>query len=211
MGYRVITASEVEVDSKAHKKHNNGTPTEPVAEPSEQPVADISPNLPEQLRNKISELEVQLKEKDNKYLYLYAEFENFKKRQAKERSDLIKFGWEPVARELLQIIDNLERAYSHIPPGTDKSLIQGLEMTLTHFRSTLERQGIQPIDTINKPFDPNLHEALGSEPSSEEQGTITQEQLKGYTLHGRLLRPAGVIVSQGAQTAPKDNGKASET
>src|SRR3954451_21578175 len=83
---------------------------------------------------KIAELEAQLKEKDAKYLYLYAEFENYKKRAIKERSDLIKYGWENAARELLMVIDNLERALEHMPPTTDKALVQGLYMVINQFK-----------------------------------------------------------------------------
>lgn len=146
---------------------------------------------------KIQELEAQAKEKDQKYLYLYAEFENYKKRAIKERSDAMKFGWENVARELLQVVDNLERALSHVPPGTDGNLITGLNMTLSQFRSALQKQGVQTIETKNQPFNPEFHDAVGQEPSELPSGTITQEQLKGYTMHGRLLRPASVVVSSG--------------
>ena len=146
---------------------------------------------------KLQELEAAVKEKEQKYLYLYADFENYKKRTVKERSDLIKFGWEPIARDLLQVIDNLERAVHHAGPSTDKNLVEGLKMVLSHFHSILQRQGIEKIGTSDKPFDPNLHEAVGEEASSEPQGSIVKEELKGYTLHGRLLRPARVIVSAG--------------
>jgi molecular chaperone GrpE len=144
-----------------------------------------------------AELEAQLKEKDSKYLYLYAEFENYKKRAVKERSDAMKFGWESVARDLLQVTDNLERGLAHAPAGTDKNLMEGLNMTLNQFRSTLQKQGVQQIQTLGQPFNPEFHDAVGQEPSDKPAGTITQEQLKGYTLHGRLLRPASVIVSMG--------------
>jgi molecular chaperone GrpE len=146
---------------------------------------------------KIQELESQLKDKDQKYVYLYAEFENFKKRAVKERSDAMKFGWENVARDLIDVIDNLERGLSHMPEGTDKNLAAGLNMTLTQFRSALQKQGVQLIDTKGQPFNPELHEAVAQEPSDQPEGMIVREQLRGYTLHGRLLRPASVVVSAG--------------
>lgn len=143
------------------------------------------------------ELENQVREAEKKYLYLYAEFENFKKRTLKERSDLLKFGWEALARDLLQVLDNLERALAHMPADTDKNFSQGLEMVMNQFKSTLERQGIRPIETADQAFDPNLHEAVGEEESDRPTGTIIREHLRGYTLHGRLLRPARVSVSGG--------------
>lgn len=152
-----------------------------------------------QLAAQVQELQAQLKDKESKYLYLYAEFENYKKRAVKERSDLLKYGWEGVAQDLLQVLDNLERALAHMPPTTDKSLADGLHMVVNQFHSTLAKQGVQPIECVQKPFDPNLHEAVGAEPSDLPQGTITKEHVRGYQLHGRLLRPARVTVSEGAR------------
>jgi molecular chaperone GrpE len=150
--------------------------------------------------NRIEELEAQLKEKDAKYLYLYAEFENFKKRAIKERSDLMKFGWETQARELLQVIDNLERALTHMPASTDKVLVDGLNMVIHQFRATLQKQGVERVESLDKPFDPNLHEAVAQEQSDAPAGTILKEHQGGYTLHGRLLRPSRVVVSSGKQS-----------
>ncbi len=144
-----------------------------------------------------AQLQTQLKEQEAKYLYLYAEFENFKKRMQKERVDLMKYGWEQVARDLLQVLDNLERAQTHLPPGTDKTLSEGLKMVVDQFKSTLQRQGLQTVESLAKPFDPNLHEAIAHENSDQPEGVIISELSRGYTLHGRLLRPARVTVSNG--------------
>ena len=148
----------------------------------------------------IAALEAQVKEKENKYLYLYAEFDNFKKRAIKERSDLIKFGWESVARNLLGVLDNMDRAVAHMPAGTDTVLKKGMEMIAEQFKNTMTKQGVQEIQTFNQVFDPNLHEAVTQENSDLPQGTIVKEHAKGYTLHGRLLRPAQVGVSSGKKT-----------
>ncbi len=158
------------------------------AQPQVQPSAEVK---------KIQDLEAQVKEKENKYLYLYADFENYKKRAIKERSDLVKFGWENVARELLNVADNLERALAHVPAGTDKNLADGLQMILSQFWSTMQKQGIQTIESVGKPFNPEFHEAVGQEPSDQPTGTITQDHQRGYLLHGRLLRPSQVVVSMG--------------
>lgn len=149
------------------------------------------------LQKKVEELEAQLKDKDAKYLYLYAEFENFKKRTIKERSDLMKFGWESQARELLQVIDNLERALAHMPASTDKTLTEGLHMVINQFKATLQKGGVERVAGIDSPFDPNLHEAVAQEPSEAPAGTILKEHQGGYTLHGRLLRPSRVVISSG--------------
>ncbi len=146
---------------------------------------------------KIQELEALVKEKESKYLYLYAEFENVKKRAVKERSDLIKFGWENVARELILVLDNFERALVHIPANTDKNLAEGLKMISSQFRSTLQKQGVQKVEILGKEFNPELAEALAQIPDEQPAGTVIKEELPGFTLHGRLLRPANVVVSSG--------------
>jgi molecular chaperone GrpE len=155
-----------------------------------------SPEL-EAAQKRIAELEAQLKEKESKYLYLYADFENFKKRAVKERSDLMKYGWEPIAYDLLEVLDNLERALAHLPPGTDKQLSSGLGLIANQFRTALTKQGVQQVPSLDQPFDPNFHEAVAHEPSDRPEGVVTQEHGRGYTLHGRLLRPARVTVSAG--------------
>lgn len=149
------------------------------------------------LEKRVAELEAQVKEKEGKYLYLYADFENSKKRAIKERSDLIKYGWENVARDLLQVVDNLDRAVEHIPTGTDANFAAGLKMIATQFKAAMQKQGVEEVSSVAKPFDPNLHEAVGQEPSEQPEGSISKELSKGYTLHGRLLRPARVLVSSG--------------
>lgn len=158
-----------------------------------QKAQNIAPDLQKQIQN----LESQVKEKESKYVYLYAEFENFKRRAVKERSDLMKYGWESIAKDLLQNVDDLERALGHVSSTTDRSLSEGLTMVLNQFKSTLQKQGVLPIECLNKEFDPNFHEAVGQEPSDLPSGTITREHSRGYTLHGRLLRASRVVLSTG--------------
>jgi molecular chaperone GrpE len=180
--------------------------TEPTQAQEGQPAGETfereSVSSVEDLKKRVEELEGQVKEKEQKDLYLYAEFDNFKKRAIKERSDLLKFGWEPVARELLQTIDNLERALTHMPPSTDKTLVEGLRLVMNQLKATLQKQGVSDIEAVHKAFDPNLHEAVAQEPSSEHpEGTVVREHMRGYTLHGRLLRPARVVISGGKESA----------
>jgi molecular chaperone GrpE len=143
-------------------------------------------------------LEAKAKEAEQKYLYLYAEFENFKKRSFKERQDIVKFGWEGVASELLGVLDNLDRALQFTKPeANDPNLIQGLQMVAQQFKTALEKNGVAPIQCMDREFSPELHEAVIEENSTKPKGTILQEHQKGYTLHGRLLRPSRVAVSNG--------------
>jgi molecular chaperone GrpE len=192
---------------KVHSHHQE-TNSDPFSSakspaPSEEPTPEATATslaegaMIEELRKRIESLENHAKDKENKYVYLYADFDNFKKRSIKERSDLIKFGWEPVARDLLRTVDNLERALEHVPSGTDKNFVSGIQMVLEELKSTLQKQGIERIESVKKDFDPNLHEAVGQEESDLPSGKIVREHSGGYTLHGRLLRPARVVISQG--------------
>lgn len=176
----------------------NSVPTENSAETD----AHSEPNALEIANQKLAE-------EKSKYLYLYADFENFKKRSIKERSELIKFGWESVAREILIILDNLDRALEHMPTTVDANWASGLKMVAEHFGATLQRQGVQKIDSLSKPFDPMVHEAVGQQPSETvAAGSVLKVVAEGYNLHGRLLRPAKVVVSSGL-TKDKSNPSSS--
>lgn len=144
-------------------------------------------------------LKIQLDEAQKKYLYLYAEFENFKKRQEKEYGEIRKYASESLIYELLGVVDNLELALNHTPGSDLNSLAQGLKMVLKLFSAALEKHGVKRVETIGRPFDPNFHEAVGQEIlEGKEEGVVLKEQSSGYTLHGRLLRPARVIVNKRA-------------
>jgi molecular chaperone GrpE (heat shock protein) len=145
----------------------------------------------------IAELEKKLKEAEQKHVYLYAEFENFKKRALREQQEMIKFGWKNVAANLLEVLDNFERALTFAKPDGDPDLVSGLKMVSQQFKSVLEKQGVTEIQTADQAFNPELHEAVGQIPSEKAAGVIVQEQQKGYTLHGRLLRPSRVLISTG--------------
>jgi len=169
-------------------------PSETTENTAETQAADLKSATPP---SPTEALEAALKEEKNKYLYLYAEFDNYKKRAVKERSDLMKFGWENIARDILGVVDNLDRAIEFMPPSVDTNFKAGIEMTASQFRTTLEKQGVAVISSDGVVFNPELHEAMGQEPSDAPSGTITKTLVKGYTLNGRLLRPAKVVLSAG--------------
>ncbi|MBI3543797.1 MAG: nucleotide exchange factor GrpE [Deltaproteobacteria bacterium] len=151
----------------------------------------------EPAKSETETLQEQLKESQNKYLYLYAEFDNFKKRVMKERSELIKFGHESFARELLQVTDNLDRALEHAKGNSDDALVTGIKMVSQQMKDTLGKFSVVPMTSVGQKFDPERHEAVGQEKVTDAQqdGTVVRELQKGYTLHGRLLRPARVVVA----------------
>ena len=154
---------------------------------------------------KIKELEKTIEEKDNeikelndKYLRLYAETENMRKRLEREKKDFLEYANESVLKDLLPIIDNMERAIEHSEQNSNiEDFIKGIELTLNSFLKVLEKYGVKPVDALHKPFDPNFHEAMQVQETDEfEPNTVVQQLQKGYTFKERLLRPALVIVSK---------------
>ena len=151
----------------------------------------------------LAEALAKLQEQEKKYLYLYAEFENYRRRMEKERLDYIKFGHEGFLRDLLQVQDNFERAVEHAKtfPAEKGSplaqIIQGIDMTRYQFSECLKAQGVTEVKSVGEKFSPQLHEAFGEEESSEkEPGVILKEHQRGYLLHGRLLRAARVVTAK---------------
>ncbi|MAV90865.1 MAG: nucleotide exchange factor GrpE [Bdellovibrionaceae bacterium] len=154
--------------------------------------------------NDTPDFEEQLKQAKQDYLYLAADFENYKKNAIKERSELVKFGNERVLRDLLEVMDNMERALiAHTGEETKESLASGVEMIVSEMRGLLQKFGVKEVNCEGKAFDPNMHEALSSEPTDKvPNGHITQVFKKAYTYNDRLLRPAQVVVA----TEPKEKG-----
>jgi molecular chaperone GrpE len=139
-----------------------------------------------------------------------AEMENTRKRLERERTDSVSFANESIIRELLPIVDNLERALEHAQKEAQvDSLTEGVSITLKAFRDTLSRFGCAPFEAHGMAFDPNFHEAVMQEESHEyPENTVLRELQKGYMLHNRLLRPAMVVVSKATAGAkPPTPGK----
>ncbi len=134
----------------------------------------------------------------DKLLRLHAEFENFKKRSIKERQQFFKFANEGLIRELINVLDNFERAFESANKMSDlKSLHQGVEMILKQIHQLLEKNGVKKIECLGKPFDPVQQEAIAHIESDEQpENTVVEEVQKGYLLEERLIRPAVVKVSK---------------
>lgn len=138
--------------------------------------------------------------------YLAAEFENYRKRVAREREAQAAFGNEQLLRAVLPFLDNLERAMAQAG-GSAESLLSGVRMTYGLFLSELRKFGLEQLPPQGGTFDPSLHEAIASVPSpGKPGGAILAEARRGYLLHGRLLRPAQVTV---AAAPPEEDGDAS--
>lgn len=143
------------------------------------------------------------------YLRARADLENYRKRSQREKEELARFANDNLLREILPVMDNLERALDHARQGAadNSGLVQGVEMTLNQFQRVLEKFGVTPIASLGVQFDPARHEALGQlESADQAPNTIVQELQKGYLLNDRLLRPAMVMVAKAPPTAAEQQG-----
>lgn len=150
-------------------------------------------------------LETELQESKDKHLRLAAEFENFKKRTIRERSESMKFSNERILKDFLSIVDNLDRALQHAKEGSEgESLVQGVELVHKQCIDLLTRFNVTTVDAVGAQFDPVVHQAVSQVETDEHpENTVADEFQKGYRLHDRLLRPAlvTVAVSKSAQSA----------
>ena len=138
-------------------------------------------------------------ELENKLLRLGAEFDNFKKRAERDKSEMAKYGTDQVLRAILPTLDNLDRALEHSKDGKDiMGIYEGIRITLEELLRGLERFGLKGIEAVGQSFDPTLHEAIALVDSDAHEGNeVVSEMQKGYTLHGRLLRPTQVVIAKG--------------
>ena len=135
-------------------------------------------------------------------LRVRAEAENFRKRMRREKDDFARFAREGFVRDLLPVKDNLERALTHAEDDSS-TIVDGVKLTLEQFDSIFKTMGVECIECLGSPFDPAFHEAMTQIESAEhEPNTVIDELQRGYQLHGRLLRPAMVVVSK-AKSAEK--------
>lgn len=174
------------------------------SEGSGQEVAQETPELDEGLDPKLEELRSQLAQKDqglahlkDRLLRLAAEFDNFKKRSRKERSDLVLFANEELIKQFLPVLDNFERALENgRQQAVPESFFKGIELIYNQASRTLERIGLKHIEVVGQSFDPNLHEAVMRDADSElPENTVVQEFRRGYSLNDKVIRQAMVSVS----------------
>ena len=183
-------AQELEGSTDAPRPADESTGAETESEPEPDPAAEAAAF-------------------QDQYLRVAAEFENFKRRSAKERQDLLNYGNESLVKELLSTVDNLERALGHgqaSEEGSDpKSILAGVELTHRALLQVLGKFGVSAVSAAGEAFDPQLHEAVGQLPSTEHAaGTIVDVLQKGYLLRDRLVRPALVVVSSKPEDSADD-------
>jgi len=139
----------------------------------------------------------------DRFLRVAADLENYKKRATRDMEELRKYANESLLRDLLSVMDNLERAVQSSDDGknNDSSIIEGVDMTLKERLKILEKNQVKAVVAAGRPFDPAFHQAFMTEESGEHpENTVLKELQKGYTLHNRLLRPAMVVVSKAKST-----------
>ena len=136
----------------------------------------------------------------DRFVRLTADFDNFRKRAARERADAVRYANEALVEKLLPVMDNLDaatNAANNAQSGSTESLRAGVAMVLTQLRGVLVEAGLEELDALNRPFDPTWQEALSQhETADAPEGNVVQQLRKGYKLRERLIRPASVIVAK---------------
>ena len=154
--------------------------------------------------------EEELKQTHDRMLRISADFENYKKRSAREISEFRKYANQGLLKEMLPVVDNLELAIKSTDGkrDIDKSLLEGLEITRKEILKVLEKFHVSPVTAIGKPFDPEFHEAVMRQESDDfPENTVVSEFQKGYLIHERLLRPAMVVVASPKTSAPEPDSE----
>jgi molecular chaperone GrpE len=182
-------------------KHHHDEPKKDIAKEKESPVAKEHPTaaIPP-LDDPESKLRDELAGAKDRSLRLQAELENYRKRASRELEDRLKYADMDILRDLLPVLDNIQRAVEHAEKSSDPAgLLEGFKMVGSQLQGVLECHQCKKIESLHVPFDPNLHHAISQMPSAEyPPNTIVLVSQEGYQLHDRVVRPSQVIVS----TAP---------
>lgn len=174
-------------DTKMNPEKNKHDTPEVVAE-------ELSPEA------RISQLEAEVTELNDKYLRAMAEFENFRKRSIAEKSDWIRLATQKLALEICDVVDNFERAFTNAQPGDlENPFIQGILLIEKQLVKALEKEGVKKIEALGKEFDPEYHDALAHIPSDYDENIVAAIIQNGYTMHDKVVRPVRVAVSNGTK------------
>ncbi len=196
--------------SKNRKEHEAAPPREPQEKAQAEKTAEGDQGQPltaDDLRASLEAKEKEAAENYDRYLRAMAEMDNFRKRAARDKEDAIKYGNEKLIKDILPILDSLERALHQASEMTARNNFeafqQGLELIHTQILGCLERHGVEKVAAKGEEFDPDWHQALMQVETPEmESNRVVDEYESGYTLHGRLLRPSKVSVSK---NVPKED------
>ncbi len=202
--------------SDKKKKIEKYTEAEQIGTEDQESIKETDKDKPDKKKSKAEETDpVQVLEKEaesakqeaqenyDKYLRVFAEFDNYKKRSTREMNDFRKYANEALLRDMLTVVDNLERAINSSNDHAEdtSSIVEGVRMTLGGILDLIEKHHVAPIESEGKPFDPQFHQAFQQEESEDHpSNTVLKEFQKGYLLHDRLLRPSMVVVSKKKET-----------
>lgn len=156
-------------------------------------------NQPLEEESELEKAKAESAELKDKYIRLVAEFENYKRRTAKERIDLIKTASRDLVTDLLDALDDAERAQKQLETTDDiEQVKEGVTLVFNKLRNVLQAKGLKPMESIGKDFDPDLHEAITEVPAStpESKGKVVDEIIKGYYLNDKIIRHAKVVVGK---------------
>ena len=161
--------------------------------------AETTPEVEENAISELDQLKADLAEQKDKYLRLMAEFENFKRRTAKERLDLIQTAGKDIIVSMLEVLDDCDRAEKQLNSTEDISVQkEGIQLVFNKVRATLQSKGVTAMESVNKDFDVELHEAITEVPVTDEnlKGKVVDEITKGYFLNDKIIRFAKVVVGK---------------
>jgi molecular chaperone GrpE len=189
-----VTVNNIKIDKESDKNDKKSESTE-MKEDKTQTNENDDKN--QKSENQLEKAEKENKDLQDRLLRLSAEFENFKKRNRREMSEFKKFASEVLIKDLLPVVDNLDRALETASADEAcKAIKEGVSMTRDEMLKVFSKYGVKPIEALEKDFDPAFHQAVGQEENNEHpKNVVLKEYQKGYTIHGRLLRPSMVVVS----------------
>ena len=185
------------------KKVNEKEEQKPAAASTESkqenlPEGDGSYTLPPQEKSETEKLSEELTTAKDKYIRLYSEFDNYKKRVARDRAEIVSSASAAVLLNMLSVFDDFERAVKAFGEAEiNQPIREGMQLVYNKFKATLQQQGIEEMKTVGQLFDADLHEAIANVPSTDDamKGKVAEEVQKGYTLNGKVIRFAKVLVA----------------
>lgn len=194
-----MTEEKVPVNGEEMENHEQEVVIESTANENEESQNDSNESKVDGQQEVLNKIQAELAEQKDKYLRLFAEFDNFKRRTAKERIDLIKTAGQEIIQDILPVLDDFHRAEKSFESATDiEQLKVGIRLIQDKFTKTLNNKGLKPMESIGADFDADFHEAITEIPAPNEEmkGKVIDEVEKGYFLNDKIIRYAKVVVGK---------------
>ena len=194
-----MTEEKVPVNGEEMENHEQEVVIESTANENEESQNDSNESKVDGQQEVLNKIQAELAEQKDKYLRLFAEFDNFKRRTAKERNDLIKTAGQEIIQDILPVLDDFHRAEKSFESATDiEQLKVGIRLIQDKFTKTLYNKGLKPMESIGADFDADFHEAITEIPAPNEEmkGKVIDEVEKGYFLNDKIIRYAKVVVGK---------------